>query len=155
MSCITKLLEMKGDKEILPIHAQAVIEGGGTYKGFEYLITFTRHGTRCGYVALSNYGDCNFDDIHCHGGITFQGNDHGAKALLPIPCEDLWIGFDAAHYGDARDIDRTIKYFGELEPGIEESYRSLNFPEDIHRTFKYMEQNCFSIIDQLLERNVA
>jgi hypothetical protein len=31
MSCITKLLEMKGDREILPIHSQAVIEGGGSY----------------------------------------------------------------------------------------------------------------------------
>lgn len=60
MSCIPKILELKGTKEFLPIpslnqqdkYTTTVIEGGGNYKGYDYLITFRDMGFRCGYVAL-------------------------------------------------------------------------------------------------------
>lgn len=164
MSCITKLLEMKGDNEILPIHNECVIEGGGTYKGYEYLITFTSHGTRCGYVALKQEESNKFQqesgdesyyypDLDCHGGITFFGEAHGAKDLLPTPCNDLWVGFDCAHAGDGYDKELTKKYFSK-QTFSDEFYESMAgfglIGEITHKNFKYVEDNCKSIIDQLI-----
>lgn len=166
MSCITKLLEMKGDNEILPIHDECVIEGGGTYKGYEYLITFTSHGTRCGYVALkpeetqrfeeeSKNGTYYYPDIECHGGVTFFGKEHGAKDLLPIPCDDSWIGFDCAHAFDGHDKELTQKYFGK-QIFSDEFYSSFSGfglgAEIVHRSYDYVEKHCESIIDQLIRQ---
>ena len=165
MSCITKLLQIKGDKPFLACHSQAGIEGGGTYKGYEYLISFTSMGHRCGYVAIPDAVAGNYDDISCHGGITFEANDHGFKDLLDTPCGDLWIGFDAAHCNDLGNLDTAMKYFGDiphakrsietLKSVIEDGYRSLADLGCIHRTFEYMERECHHIIDQLIERKAA
>lgn len=170
MSCITKLLEMKGDKEVLPIHDDAVIEGGGTYKGYEYLITFTARGTRCGYVALKPEETERFNEekgedeyyyphLECHGGVTFFGSDHGAKSLLPIHCDDTWVGFDAAHFRDLEDIETAERYFPEGNRYVR--YRKENpmfglddmpgFGRSVHRSYAYIEHECHSIIDQLIE----
>jgi hypothetical protein len=166
MSCITKLLEMKGDNEILPIHDECVIEGGGTYKGYEYLITFTSHGTRCGYVALKpeeterfenerNNEQYYYPDLYCHGGLTFYGNEHGAKDLLTIPCNDTWIGFDCAHAGDGYDKELTKRYFGKqtFSDDFYETFAGFALNgEVVHRSYQYVEQDCHSLIDQLIEQ---
>ena len=166
MSCITQLMALKGDKEFLPVHDSIVIEGGGIYKDHEYLIVFTSAGHRCGYVALkseehlklSETGQEYPSEPNCHGGITFYENTHAAKRLLPTPCEDFWIGFDAAHHRDAPDPEKCIAYFGENY----EAMRRHKWMEEIshlsngeHRTFEYMESECFSIIDQLVSWAVA
>lgn len=70
MSCISKLLEMKGDKEFLPIDDHAVVEGGGHYKGYEFLITFVETGYRCGYVAIPPGIKYDSDKLYVHGRIT-------------------------------------------------------------------------------------
>lgn len=163
MSCIIKLLEMKGDQEFLPVNDSVVIEGGGTYKEHEYLIVFTSGGHRCGYVALKpeesshiqkNTENIDYPDdmVGCHGGVTFYDNFHAAKDLLPIPCDDFWVGFDAAHCYDAPDPDLTEKYFNDSE----EAMRKRKWQEEIaryedckHRDFAYMESECHRIIDQL------
>jgi len=156
MSCITKLLEMKGDKEYLPIHEQAVIEGGGSYEGYEYLITFTRHGNRCGYVAVPAGNRDYGNDIDCHGGVTFEGKDHGAKDLLPIPCDDLWIGFDCAHYNDKHDFETAKKYFGNIDQDIIDSFGRVDDALDMwggraaHRTYDFVEDECKYIIRQII-----
>lgn len=163
MSCITKLLEMKGDAEFLPVHDQVVIEGGGEYKGYEYLITFTSYGTRCGYVAVPAEQDYDSSEIHAHGGITFEEDNHGAKNLLPTPCNDMWLGFDAAHWGDMRDMDQAKKYFTGVSR-FDATFEILNelhkdvhamesqSPQFSHKTFEYMENECKSIIEQLIEQ---
>ncbi len=157
MSCITKLLEIKGDREILPIHRRAVIEGGGRYKDFEYLVTFTQYGTRCGYVAIPDGFRGNTSNIDCHGGVTFEDRDHGAKDLLPIACNDLWIGFDCAHFGDMRCGETAKKYFpddpqvdlmNEVHTDVHEM--EMRDPHCSHKTYEFVEQECQSIIDQLL-----
>lgn len=164
VSCITKLLEMKGDDEILPIHEECVIEGGGTYKGYEYLITFTSQGTRCGYVALKPEETQKFlkeregqsyyyPDLDCHGGVTFFEEAHGAKDLLPTPCNDFWVGFDCAHAGDGHDKELTEKYF-KRTIFSDEYYKAMEEftlrGEVTHKTFKYVEDDCKSIIEQLI-----
>lgn len=162
MSCITRLLEMKGDKSILPIHDSTVIEGGGNYKGHEYLITFVDRGHRCGYVALKDKAFEKFEaerkgeqyyypDLDCHGGVTFYDNQHGAKALLDVHCDDIWIGFDAAHYLDASCVDTSVKYFGETRQ-TKFMRENTEFYENVfHRSYKYMEEECKKLIDQLEE----
>ncbi len=165
MSCITKLLEMKGQDEILPIHRECVIEGGGEYKGYEYLITFTSHGTRCGYVALkpeeteiflaeSEGESYYYPDLNCHGGLTFFGEEHGAKDLLPTPCNDFWVGFDCAHAGDGHDKELTKKYFGKqtFSDDYYDAMESMTLYGQIHhRSYGYVESECHSIIDQLIQ----
>ncbi len=171
MSCITQLMALKGDKEFLPVHDSLVIEGGGVYKDHEYLIVFTSAGHRCGYVALKPEehlkitakkapdDTCFYpDDVDCHGGVTFYENTHTAKQLLPIPCEDFWLGFDAAHCYDSADPVLAHKYFGDNSEAVRnnkfsESMAGLNDVE--HRSFEYMESECFNIIDQLASWGIA
>ena len=159
MSCITQLLEMKGDKEILPISHHAVIEGGGVYKGYEFIITFTRLGNRCGYVAIPDAHNGNLVDVNCHGGITFSDTHHDAKDLLPVACNDLWIGFDVGHSGDKRDKEKVINYFGLLSNYDNELLDMLNNnPFVFNPTIKeydYMKAQCHYIIDQLIESQAA
>ena len=99
MSCITEILKMKSDKEVfVPDGEWIAVEGGGTYKDYEYLIVLNTNGHRCGYVAIppehpySNtpeeertfmggrkYKHYDYDslDIEAHGGLTFMAPDHG------------------------------------------------------------------------------
>lgn len=153
MSCITKLLEMKGDKKCLPINNRSVIEGGGIYNDYEYLITFTSHGARCGYVAIPEGQDYDSSEISCHGGLTFEGDDHGTKYLLPIPCSDTWLGFDCAHAYDGYDKELAQKYFGK-QTFSDDFYTAMSGfglrDEVTHRTYDYVEKECQSIIDQLM-----
>lgn len=162
MSCITQLLTLKGDRKILPITDKVVIEGGGLYNDYEYLIVFTARGTRCGYVALkeketeifnkqAENGEYYCPDLDCHGGLTFYSKSHAAKELLQIPCDDMWIGFDAAHCWDAKDMILAEEYFGNCD--MVKFYKDNPFSNfnEIHRTYAYMERECKSIIDQILD----
>lgn len=153
---------MKGDKKFLPIHDELVMEGGGVYKGHEYMIVFVARGHRCGYVALKenehnifekerNGDDYFLPNLQAHGGITFYENSHGAKSLLPIPCNDFWVGFDAAHWYDSVDLEKSQEYFGETEyiKFMKESHS--DFMDVTNKSYEYMENECKGIIDQLLE----
>jgi hypothetical protein len=163
MSCITKLLELKGDKPCLPVNEDCVIEGGGIYENYEYLITFTNHGSRCGYVALKpkevaifekerQKKQYDYPDIECHGGATFYSANHNAKNLLSTPCTDVWIGFDAFHSGDLPDMELAEKFFPNDKFVVHFKENPMPRAEGSrHRTYEYMENECRSIIDQLLE----
>jgi hypothetical protein len=161
MSCIAQILELKGDLEFLPINENVVIEGGGNYKGYEYLITFTAHGIRCGYVAIPAEQDYESSHINVHGGLTFEGENHSAKNLLRTPCSDIWLGFDAAHFDDMRDMERAKKYFGDVSlfgapfELINEMYKvaqemEMREPYCSHKKFEYIEGQCKSVIEQLI-----
>lgn len=168
MSCISEVLKIKGNKEFMPFPESTglVIEGGGEHKGYEYLITFTEMGHRCGYVAINPDHPCykkdlvsNGDfDVSVHGGVTFHREEHAIKKMLKHPCSDEWIGFDAAHYNDRACIRTAEKYFGSENTFIKHAktsdfYMKPDFFGDIviHRTFEYMEQECKNLIDQLIE----
>lgn len=185
MSCITEILKLKGDKKVLlPIGDDGTpwiaVEGGGTYKDYEYIITFTEMGHRCGYVAVPpghkldfvkyekrkvpgsdrEYDSYEYDayDIDCHGGITFCKREHGLKKLLKTPCNDLWLGFDCAHSGDGKDIALIEEYYGANSGQVKfyEQYPQFLFHEgETVKEFDYVERECHSIINQLIEKEMS
>lgn len=174
MSCITEILKLKGDREfMLPPGDWIAVEGGGTYKDHEYIIVLNTNGHRCGYVAIPPehkysqapeetrelcgrpYQHYDYDslNIECHGGLTFMSPSHDLKDLLDIPCNDMWIGFDCGHCYDAIDVDALRKYYGDKAIEEKESFiRAMN--SDHTQTIKpysYVEKECHSIIEQLIE----
>lgn len=162
MSCITKILEAKGDKEFI-VSGEIAIEGGGTYRGHEYLITFVNYGHRCGYVAVSpDHPICtikheySYPELEVHGGVTYFGESRFEDLLGGHKCEDRWIGFDAGHCYDIQDIETSEKYFGETEWTKYRKQNPFNVYDDAdHRSFAYMEQQCKNMIDQLLGKEAA
>jgi hypothetical protein len=176
MSCITEILKLKGDREfMLPQGGWIVVEGGGTYKAYEYLIVLNTNGHRCGYVAIppehpysqtpeedrtfcgKPYKHYDYDslDIQCHGGLTFMSPSHGLKDLLTIPCNDIWIGFDCGHCDDAIDVEALRKYYGEEAFENKKSYIDIMSGLEKYqtvKTFKYAEDECQSIIEQLIQK---
>jgi hypothetical protein len=158
MSCISKILEVKGDKKIL-ISGEIAIEGGGIYKDYEYLITFTSHGHRCGYVAIPEthttyISNEDYPDFDVHGGITFFGNPR-FDDITGHKCTDKWIGFDACHYRDLDNIETAEKYFGETNYINFMKYNYVKYNDDPrkHRSYSYMERECKRLINQLIERS--
>lgn len=157
MSCITQLLEMKGEEPILHIRDDVVIEGGGVHKGYEYIITFVGHGHRCGYVAVGDDVGFDSDSLCVHGDITFSDTHHCAKDLLPAACEDLWLGFDAAHGGDLACYETSRKYFPDIcsiesVKSLEKFWKQFEELNAKHRSYEYMENQCKSLIDQVIEQ---
>lgn len=182
MSCITEILKLKGDKDaLLPIGKDnkpwIAVEGGGTYKNLEYLIVLTPMGHRCGYVAVPpghkldfvksekkkmpfsdrEYTSYEYDayGIECHGGITFCKRDHDLKDLLTTSCNDLWLGFDCGHAYDGKDYDALEKHFGkdcDMLKFYDEHPQFKDKEWETVKTFDYVENECKSIIDQLIEK---
>lgn len=151
MSCIKKILELKGDKEYIQIDSNFVAEGGGEYKGYDYLVTFVRDH-RCGYVALppnhplalTKDNDYLWDgDLEVHGGITFNSTEKNISELVSEDCGDRWLGFDAAHLHDLYDHEYCVKY------GMEARESSI-FQDGTVKDYSYMEQECKNLIDQLI-----
>ncbi len=176
MSCITEILKLKGDREFMfPQGGWIAVEGGGTYKDHEYIIVLNTNGHRCGYVAIPpehpysqtpeeerefmggrKYKHYDYDslDIECHGGLTFMSPNHGLKDLLTTACNDMWIGFDCGHCYDSCDEDAMRKYFGD--EAVEEKRSFINamngYPEQTVKTYQYVQKECESIIDQLIQK---
>jgi hypothetical protein len=160
MSCITEILRVKGDKEFI-VDGKIAIEGGGIYKEYEYLITFTSHGHRCGYVAISadhpTYSDKNeYPDFDVHGGITFFEDARFEKLTGGHKCTDKWLGFDAGHSCDISDYETAAKYFGETEfnkfmKNEDKKFGDWKDENSRNRSYSYMENECKNLIDQLIE----
>lgn len=172
MSCIPKILELKGDKEFIQVpfnhkgyNRGTVIETGGKYKGYDWLVVFQSMGFRCGYVAIPSDHPMNEsnkscpDNIEVHGGVTFFDENHLSKAFFGNKaCTDKWIGFDAGHSWDILDMKSALKYFPDLSKEeikhiiFMNSCRSeiTNFDSNL-RDKQYMEDQCKYMIDQLIE----
>ena len=80
---------------------------------------------------------------------------------MSVKCNDLWIGFDAAHYYDKVCAKTATEYFDLNEweqKGLRMMDVALESVPDIHnfapshRSFEFMEQECHSIIDQLINQ---
>ena len=167
MSCITEILKRKSNESYL-VQGGIAIESGGIYKDYEFLITFTYLGHRCGYVAippthyLYNEDSMNglYSDFDVHGGITHDEKHSIVEKILGHQCDDKWLGFDCGHAGDGADIDLLIKVFPnnervkrwiEIKNNIKIECPFLENEEEI-RSNEYVEQNCKHLIDQIIER---
>ena len=107
-------------------------------------------GHRCGYVGLPKehkYYGVDYDDIgiDVHGGLTFEGMGNG----YPVEDDRYWIGFDCAHYNDAKDFDlikelnddNTYNTFYDIE---------RRFPTGGEmRTTEYVESQIIELVNQL------
>lgn len=157
MGCITKLLE-SGQKHVRAEPTSPYVDGGGLYKGYEYLIVLVPMGHRCGYIAISEehilykeegyYGAIG--ELEMHGGCTFYD-----KQFTRFCCSDKWIGFDCAHCADIPDLEATKRVFPDLDRGIEsrvKMYSDLCFASSSVKTKEFVEDQCKSIIDQLVAK---
>lgn len=164
MSCIQRILDVKGDKDYLIFGGESAVEGGGNYRGYDYMVTVRYHGCRCGYVAISSdhpfsqYDDYfELPDLSVHGGITFydkSGSLDGIELILDEHiCDDKWVGFDASHYCDKSDYELARRIFADPEVidyiNRREQY-SIKSVDSRHRTYEYMENECKKLIDQLI-----
>jgi hypothetical protein len=164
MSCIPKLLALKGDKEFLKVSPGTLIECGGEYRGYDYLITFRNLGFRCAYVAIpkghplfmrESYDDLTELDVH--GGVTFF-SEAMFDDVVPHECGDKWIGFDAGHCTDIKDMDSADRYFSDsLAVNFLKKYTEemgvISYLAATVKTTKYMEHQCKSLIDQIIEHS--
>lgn len=103
----------------------------------------------CGYVGipkehplyLVNYisDDNPIDELECHGGVTFTGNNlKGMK-------EDFWyIGFDCAHYMDYQPgLDKILSSI----PTFTES--STLFGQKVYRDIDFVKNEITSLVEQI------
>jgi hypothetical protein len=166
MSCIQKLLELKNKstEPFFKINARNVIEGGGQYKGYDYLITFIDVGHRCGYIAISpdhplysselyplKKTKISIEDLlEVHGGVTFFDTPH---LINDHKCGDKWIGFDSGHCWDIPDIKFLRLYF-PLSSSWRSGFYYADIPEASLKTQKYMEEQCKLLINQLIEKEI-
>ena len=96
---------------------------------YAWAVTYQDTGHRCGYVGVPvghpcygmDYNDVYMkfgDIIDVHGGLTYTADGNNPKSY-PMGTEQphWWLGFDCAHYRDARDpsimSEKYKEYFGE------------------------------------------
>jgi hypothetical protein len=155
---------MKGDKDFLVLDGkkEIAIEGGGNYRGFDYLITMNDMAFRCGYVAITSKNKAyetteDYPYFEVHGGVTFFQEPH----LIKSDCGDKWIGFDAGHGYDIHDVEKALLYFGDDNENLkyikERDWPNLFLREPAAqiRNFEYMENECKSLIDQIITMDEA
>ena len=89
--------------------------------------------------------------FNCHGGITYASG--GMDSKYPVESDLWWFGFDCAHCNDGKDWDLALKYFPELSQRILMAKQIENmYPViEIIRTMEYVENECKSLADQLVE----
>ena len=86
--------------------------------------------------------------FNVHGSLTYSdGNGN-----YPVESDLWWLGFDCGHYGDGKDLDLVESYWGDKEYiqkrlEIERQYYS-DYPI---RSKEYVESECRSLVDQIME----
>ena len=117
------------------------------YKGYQCSVLFTDMGHRCGYVGFprSVKWRPDTDMIDCHGGVTYDSYS------LAFEKEDeyFWVGFDCAHYGDGRDIEKTREYFGEERANAVTRYAFGATFEP--KSLGYCIDECKRIVEQMIK----
>jgi hypothetical protein len=113
----------------------------GVHEGFEWEVTSNRMGYRCGYVRIPAghpWHGKDYDDVEpypdVHGGLTFARPD--ADCGKGGEDSAWWLGFDAAHAGDAPD------------PGLPGYRKVLAEMGGVIRTTAYVEAQCRALAGQ-------
>ena len=121
----------------------------GKYRNIKWVVVHNGTGYRCGYCRVPpghpwHGADCDQAGPEVHGGVTFAQAD--------IDCGNeqdgggWWLGFDCAHAGDAPDPKLPG---GSLT--VSTALR-LGYTPGVVRSTEYVEQQCYSLIDQIIER---
>lgn len=136
-----------------------ILEERFEYKGFICVVLFQGSGHRCGYVGIpktNEYYNVDYNEIpvSCHGGLTYSRS----YLALNDDSDIWWIGFDCAHWNDAKDYMSARKYFADDE----EALKIINLLEtsDMRyptggtvRDLSYCKNECIGIVNQLLEES--
>lgn len=136
-----------------------IVEKDFIVDGFRCVIIGSYMGHRCGYIAIpknhklyeKHYDDI---DIDVHGGLTYSEYSRGG---YPVETKEQvwWIGFDCAHYCDAKDLD-LIKSFGEENKEIKTMLEvEAKYPTggDV-RTMEYVENQLIEAVKQIEEGEI-
>ena len=99
-------------------------------------------------LLVSNFDEPISLDLYfdVHGGITYA--DGNGKH--PVESDLWWLGFDCGHAGDARDI-KTLKMIWPDTERTQYLMNDLTFEDDIVRTKGYVQEECKSLVDQIVE----
>lgn len=133
-------------------HPELLIAKGWAY-GFQWEVTANRMGYRCGYVRIPPghpWHGKDYDSVEpypeVHGGLTFAEPDTDCGK----GGEDnaWWLGFDAAHYGDAPDPSlpgyrKEFDINGRYDPGV--------VPRATIKTTEYVSEQCRNLALQAQE----
>lgn len=115
------------------------------YKGFKCAILRVNGlGHLCGYVRLDDspvgYKTIDTDEIHCHGGITFDGQLQER--------EGYWIGFDNAHFMDlVPSMHNLISIKRETVSPLFKDFKP------IYRNVQFVTEELHGIVDQIIGLN--
>ncbi len=123
-----------------------IVERTGEYKGFVYEVVINEEsGFRCGCVLipkghkLHGVDYRNLENIDCHGGLTFSGDD--------LDSGKWYIGFDCGHFGDGVDFDLiSNKQTREIKRQFATSYDLCCV-----RSCEFVIVECIKIIDQIIK----
>lgn len=108
------------------------------YKGYTFIVHQDRdYGHLSGFIQIKPIDDFDYKifNLECHGDITYQG----ILDFLFDNSKNKYIGFDCAHFGDKQPfLDAQMPSY-------------LVDSSTVWRDEAYVEENCKSIIDQLIE----
>jgi hypothetical protein len=122
-----------------------------TEAGFRAAIIVHPAGHRCGYVGVPSSHEHHgkgYDDVSAsvHGGLTYANGNHD----YPAPSDGLWwLGYDCAHFGDARDPELMSGEYKKIyDKGL---LREMSFEGDTIKTLEYCINECESLAKQFVE----
>lgn len=125
-----------------------MVERHGSYRGYEWAITFEPDGHRCGYVGIpENHpffekDEKTFNFIKCHGGVNFTGHSKPG-----FSSDDWLVGFSCAHFPmDAIDLEGIKRYFG-----LRSTESSISRTSGHVWTVEEVEDELKSMIDQIIK----
>ena len=148
-----------------------IIEDRDTYKGYEYVVTFTSMGHRCAYIILPkpiefkneniieelsdkfNYRNNVNNSLDIPGGLTYL-NYH----YLDLQDEfkpEFAIGWDYIQCWNKPNYDKDIEYFPELKEIILQlqEITEIIYSDDKHyTTLQEAIEDCMEVIDQIVDR---
>lgn len=148
-----------------------IIEDRDTYKGYEYVVTFTFMGHRCAYIILpkpiefknediteelsdkSNYWNNVNRNLDFPGGLTYL-NYHNLD-LKDENKQEFAIGWDYIHCWNRPNYDKAIEYFPELKERILQlqEINSIIYSYDKHyTTLQEAMEDCMKVIDQIIDK---
>lgn len=154
-----------------------IIEKRTTFKGWQYVITFTNIGHRCGYILFPKHIKFNekfnlninkLSDKYIYwenldnkldipGGLTFL--DYQNLDLNDPNKYEFFMGWDYIHSWNRPNYNQAIKYFPEIKDQIEQ-LRQLNSPiykdeyEKFYAEKNDVEKDCKNIINFIVDNKI-